>query len=230
MVVWLQTCRVRSANSFPVLSSFFFRLPEKMLMKNYALFVLVGGENIFHGVGGHKASQILCDEERKCEPLKLFKRFPLYLRLRAKPDLFQRTPAQKGLKLHGSNLWVFVEGNMWSEAGGEHEIVVGLLMRSHCATGVSRTHTFSVTWWLDGWSAPTLVLWASTECFLLTKICFWKDLFLYLLIKSSFLGHDPLTPKHQHRYPKEKRSSSLSGKAQLGFSYCGNQSNTRKGK
>lgn len=42
-------------------------------MKNYALFVLVGGENIFHGVVGHKARQNLCGEGRKYEPLKLFK-------------------------------------------------------------------------------------------------------------------------------------------------------------
>lgn len=42
-------------------------------MKSYVLFVLVGGENIFHGVVGHKASRILCGEGRKYEPLKLFK-------------------------------------------------------------------------------------------------------------------------------------------------------------
>jgi len=60
-------------------------------MKNYVLFVLVGSENIFHGVEGHKASQILCDEEKRCEPLKLFKWFPRCLGLEAKLDLFQHT-------------------------------------------------------------------------------------------------------------------------------------------
>lgn len=60
-------------------------------MKNYALFVLVGGESIFHGVVGHKASRILCGEGRKYEPLKLFKWFPHCLCLGARLDLFQHT-------------------------------------------------------------------------------------------------------------------------------------------
>lgn len=94
-----------------------------MLMKNYALFVLVRGKNIFHGVGGHKASQILCDEDRKCEPLKLFKRFPpCYLALRAKLDLFQHTHTKEDPELHGGDLWV-AEGNVWSQTEERHDIL-----------------------------------------------------------------------------------------------------------
>lgn len=40
-------------------------------MKNYVLFVLVVGENIFHSVQGHEASWDLCGERRKYELLKL---------------------------------------------------------------------------------------------------------------------------------------------------------------
>lgn len=84
----------------PALPAALFSLLKKMLMKNYALFVLVWGENIFHGVVGHKASQILCGEERKHEPLKLFKWFPHCLGLRARLDLFQHTQTEQGPELY----------------------------------------------------------------------------------------------------------------------------------
>lgn len=72
----------------------------KMLMKKYALFVLVGGENIFHGVVGHKASWILCGEGRKYEPLKLFKWFPHCLGLGVRLCLFQHNQTEQGPKLY----------------------------------------------------------------------------------------------------------------------------------
>lgn len=77
-----------------------FILLKKMLMKKYALFVLVGGENIFHGVVGHKASWILCGEGRKYEPLKLFKWFPHCLGLGVRLYLFQHNQTEQGPKLY----------------------------------------------------------------------------------------------------------------------------------
>lgn len=67
-------------------------------MKNYALFVLVGGKNIFHGAEGQKGSQILCGKERKYDPLKLFKWFPDCRGLRVKQDLFQHSQTVQGPK------------------------------------------------------------------------------------------------------------------------------------
>lgn len=98
----LLTGVVPPANHFAVsislLASLFSLL--KMLMKNYVLFVLVGGENIFHSVEGHKASRILCVKGRKYESLKLFKRFRHCLGFGARLDLLQPTQTEEGPKLY----------------------------------------------------------------------------------------------------------------------------------
>lgn len=111
-----------------------------MLIKNYALFVLVQGKNIYHSVRGHKASPILCDEDRKCEPLKLFKRFPpCYLGLGAELDLFQHTHTKEGAELQGSDLWVVVEGNVWSQT----EEVMTFLEIKYSNTRYKDSHTYN---------------------------------------------------------------------------------------
>lgn len=92
--LWLT--RSSQTSAFPAA---LFSLLKKMLMKNYALFVLVWGENIFHGVVGHKASQILCGAGRKHEPLKLFKWIPHCLGLGTRLGLFQYTQPEQGPEL-----------------------------------------------------------------------------------------------------------------------------------
>lgn len=116
MEPWLQSWVVHPANSLPAFRSHFaplFTMFETMLIKKYVLFVLVGGENIFHGVGGHKASQILCDEDRKCEPLKLFKRSPCLSWPQDKTRLVSTYP--HGTRLRAKGKW-FVSG-CWGHRG-----------------------------------------------------------------------------------------------------------------
>lgn len=120
MEPWLQSWVVHPANSLSAFRLHFaplFAMFETMLIKNYVLFVLVGGENIFHGVGGHKASQILCDEDRKCEPLKLFKWSPCQSLPRDKTRLV--STHQHGTRPRAKGKWF--ESGCW----GQHVVTNG---------------------------------------------------------------------------------------------------------